>query len=432
MGILISGALALLPAEGGFDASIRDIYIDGTDIAGIDAAPEGFSADELIDGSGMLAMPGLVNAHTHTYMSTMRNVADDLPFDDWLMGRIEPIEARLEPEDAYWGSLASQAEMIRSGTTCFSDMHMHAGQTARAAVDSGMRAVISRGLVGDAYDESDRRLAEALSERREFAGCGRLSFLLGPHAPYSCGKGYLRMVSDVARQEGLGVHIHVAESRFEDDTIRGRHGCSPVEYVRDSGILELPSLGLPVVAAHCVRVDARDMGILAEAGASVASCPASNMKLGNGFAPVPEMLAAGINVCIGTDGAASNNAQSMFREMGLMALIHKGTHDTPQCVSAAEALAMATGGAARALGLPTGEIAVGRRADVVLIDLDSPQLTPLGDPVAAMAYSACGAEVDTVIIDGKVVMRRRELLTVDEERVRAEMRRICRRLADCI
>ena len=221
----------------------------------------------------------------------------------------------------------------------------------------------------------------------------------------------------------MGIHIHIAESQSETDNMWAEHHCTPVEYVRDAGIFEAPT-----IAAHCIRVSEPDRAILAEHGVSVVTNPASNMKLGNGFAPVPEMMAAGINVCLGTDGAASNNAQNMFRELGLLALIHKGTHDTPQCISADEALDMATVNAAKALCLPTGSIEVGKKADLVLLDLDAPSLTPLNNAVAALSYSANGSEVDTVIIDGKVVMRGRELITIDEERVRFEVARICQRL----
>ena len=423
MGVLIKDTLAVLPADAEHAVGRHDIYIEGSDIVGIDTAPEGFVSEETIDGTGYLTIPGLINAHTHTYMSMMRNVADDLTFPNWLFGRIMPIEDRLLPEDSFWGSMLSQIEMIRSGTTCFNDMQMHIKQTSGAVRESGMRAVISRGLQGDAYDEDDFRIAQALEERDAFADCDRLTFRLGPHAPYSCEPDYLRLVADIAKRNGLGIHIHIAESQDESDKMLRNHGCTPVEYVRDAGIFEVPT-----IAAHCIRVNESDRAILADNGVSVVTNPASNMKLGNGFAPVPELVEAGVNVCLGTDGAASNNAQNMFREMGLLALIHKGTHDTPQCLSADEVFDMATINGARALGLPCGEIAVGKKADLVLLDLNAPSLTPLNNAVAAIVYSANGSEVDTVIIDGKVIMRHRELLTIDEGRVHAEVGRICRRL----
>ncbi|MBR3225300.1 MAG: amidohydrolase [Atopobiaceae bacterium] len=423
MGLLIRNTLAVLPADNGHTVGRHDLYVEGCEIAGIDGAPKGFAADETIDGARMLTIPGLVNAHTHAYLSVLRNMGDELSFGDWLFGTVAPIERRLEPEDSYWASLLSLAEMIRSGTTCLNDMGMHPGQTPRAVLESGMRAVVCRALAGEAYDRGDARVAEALRERDEFVGCDRLSFILGPHAPYSCGPGYLRMVADLAREKGMGVHIHLAESQAESMRIWARHHCTPVEYVRDAGIFDVPT-----VAAHCTRVSASDRAILAEHGVSVVTNPASNMKLGNGFAPVPELMKEGVNLCLGTDGAASNNAQNMFREMGLLALVYKGSRELPGCVSADDALRMATRGGARALGLNCGSIEVGKKADLALLDLDAPSLTPLGDPVSALVYAANGSEVDTVIIDGRVVLRHRELTTIDEERVRFEVARICERL----
>ena len=423
MSLLIKNALTVLPDGDAHEAGRHDIYIDGSDIVGIDAAPEGFAADETIDATRLLAIPGLINGHTHSYMSLLRNVADDLSFFDWLRNRVEPIEDEYVHEDAYWCSLLSQSEMIRSGTTCFNDMQMFIHQTTRAVEESGMRAVICRGLVGDSYDRDDFRIAEALEERAAFSDCSRLSFTLGPHAPYSCGPEYLRLVVDIAHEQNMRIHTHISESKAEVDNFLDEHGCTPVEYMRDAGVFSVPTL-----AAHCVHTTASDHEILAENGVCVVTNPVSNMKLGNGFAPVPELIAAGVRVFVGSDSVASNNAQNMFREMAALALVHKGVHGDPECLTAEEVLTMATRNAAEALGLATGAIEVGRKADIALLDLDSPALTPLNNPVAGLIYAANGSEVDTVIIDGQVVMRGRELLTIDEERVRHEIERIGRRI----
>ena len=329
----------------------------------------------------------------------------------------------MQNEDAYWGSLLGQIEMIRSGTTTFNDMQMHIHQTTRAVKESGMRAVVCRGLVGDTADRNDVRLLQAFEDMEEGRDCSRLTFLLGPHAPYTCAPEYLRMVAETAKEKGLGIHIHLAESVSECENLKKEYGCTPIEYAERAGVFDVPA-----VAAHCVQVTEEDIAILKEHGVSVVTNPASNMKLGNGFAPVPEMLSAGINVCLGTDGAASNNAQNMFREMGLLALIHKGTHRTPECVSAQEVLRMATVNGAKALGLDTGSIEVGKKADLALLKLDETSLMPNNNLIAGLCYSANGAEVDTVLIDGKIVMRGRELTTIDEERVRYEVRAMCGRL----
>ena len=436
MGIIIRDALAVLPGEGGPRAGVHTIYIEGNRIAGIDKRPEQKTEssgggrmqaegaeDTVIDGKDRLVIPGLINAHTHTYMSMMRNCADDLPFMDWLFRRVTPIEDRLTGEDAYWGSLLSQIEMIRSGTTTFNDMQMHIHQTTKAVRESGMRAVICRGLLGDTGDRADQRLGEALEEMEDGKDCDRLSFLLGPHAPYTCGPEYLRMVADVAKEKGVGIHIHLSESVAEIENMRRDHGCTPIRYALEAGVFDVPA-----IAAHCVQLEEDDIRILAERGVSVVTNPASNMKLGNGFAPVPELLEAGVNVCLGTDGAASNNAQNMFREMALLALIYKGTHRTPQCVGAAEVFTAATRAGAKALNLDTGSIEVGKKADLAILRLDRPSMIPNNNVLAALCYSADGSETDTVIIDGKIVMQGRELKTIDEERVYAEIRRMCARL----
>ena len=423
MGIVIRDAYVVLPLDGKDQAGIHTLYVEDDAIAGIDQKPEGFSEDTVIDGKDRLVIPGLVNAHTHTYMSMMRNLADDLSFTDWLFNTVNPIEDRLSGEDAYWGSLLGQIEMIRSGTTTFNDQQMHIHQTTKAVMESGMRAVICRGLVGDGYDRSDRRLQEALEEMKDGERSSRLSFFIGPHAPYTCSLDYLRMCADVAEELGLGIHIHLAESRVELENMKKESGCSPIEYAQKAGVFRVRT-----IAAHCVQVSDSDIRILKENKVSVVTNPASNMKLGNGFAPVPELLSAGVNVCLGTDGAASNNAQNMIREMGLLALIHKGSHQSSQCVSAAETFRMATLNGAEALGLPTGSIEIGKKADLSILRLNTASMMPNSNPISALCYSADGSEVDTVIIDGKIVMRGRELLTIDEERVYYEIRSMLRRL----
>ena len=237
--------------------------------------------------------------------------------------------------------------------------------------------------------------------------------MLGPHAPYTCGPDYLRMVADTAKTMGIGIHIHLSESVTEIENMRKEHDCTPIEYAARAGVFEVPT-----IAAHCVQLEGEDISILARHHVSVVTNPASNMKLGNGFAPVQELLDAGVNVCLGTDGAASNNAQNMFREMSHLALIHKGWHRTPQCISAPQ----------KALRLNTGSIEVGKKADLAILRLDTASMMPNNNLLAALCYSADGSETDTVIIDGKIVMQNRELKTIDEEQVYAQIRRMCERL----
>ncbi|MEY8521905.1 amidohydrolase [bacterium 1XD8-76] len=415
MGIVLKNILALLP-EGDRDVIHEtDIYIEGSRIASIGKKPEGFSEDKVIDGKDRLAIPGLVNCHTHSYMSFMRNVADDLSFMDWLFGTIDPIEQKMTDEDTYWGACLAIIEMMKSGTTCFNDMQMNIHQTTRAVKESGMRAVISRGLVGSGSDEAGQmRLRQAYEERDAAADCDRLTFMLGPHAPYTCDDGFMRIVSEEAKKNNMRIHVHLSESESEIEQIREKYHCTPIEMAEKNGLFDVPA-----VAAHCVQITESDMDILKRKDVSVVTNPASNMKLGNGFAPVPEMLEKGINVCIGTDGAASNNSLNLFHEMSLLALIHKGVKRTPQCISAGETIRIATINGAKALGLEReiGSLEEGKKADIAILNLNKASLTPRNNLIAGLSYSANGSEVETVIIDGEITMEDRKILTMDEELV---------------
>ena len=431
MGIVLKNILALLPEgnAGGARDVLRetDIYIEGTRITAMGKKPEGFLEEKVIDGKDRLAIPGLVNCHTHSYMSFMRNVADDLSFMDWLFGSIDPIEQQMTDEDTYWGACLAIIEMMKSGTTCFNDMQMNIHQTTRAVKESGMRAVISRGLIGSGNDEAGQmRLRQAYEERDAAADCERLSFMLAPHAPYTCDEGFMRIVSEEAKKNHMGIHVHLSESESEIEQIKEKYGCSPIEMADRNGLFDVPA-----IAAHCVQITKSDMEILKAKNVSVVTNPASNMKLGNGFAPVPEMLDMGINVCIGTDGAASNNSLNLFHEMSLLALIHKGVKRTPQCISAKDNIRIATINGAKALGLEKeiGSLEVGKKADIAILNLNSPSLTPRNNLIAGLSYSANGSEVETVIIDGKITMENRKILTMDEDLVYKKINEIIVRVS---
>lgn len=426
MGILLKNILAAVP-EGNTDViKETNIYIEGSRIVAIGTQPEGFQADKVIDGKDRLAIPGLINCHTHSYMSFMRNVADDLSFMDWLFGTIDPIEQQMTDEDTYWGACLAIIEMMKSGTTCFNDMQMNIHQTTRAVKESGMRAVISRGLVGSGNNEAGQmRLAQAYEERDAFRDCDRLSFMLGPHAPYTCDDGFMRIVSEEAKKNNMRIHVHLSESESEISQIQEKYGCTPIEMADKNGLFDVPA-----IAAHCVQITKSDIEILKKKRVSVVTNPASNMKLGNGFAPVPALLEAGVNVCLGTDGAASNNSLNMFHEMSLLALIHKGVRRTPQCISAKENFRIATINGAKALGLEkeTGSLEAGKKADIAILNLNTPSLTPRNNLLAGLSYSANGSEVETVIIDGKITMEDRKVLTLDEELVYRKVNEIITRM----
>ena len=421
MNIEIKDAYALIGGE----IARHSIFIEGDSIKALDVRPGGYRAEKVIDGTDRLVIPGLINAHTHSYMAPLRNIADDMPFMDWLLKGIDPVERRMTGEDAYWGAMLAIAEMIRCGTTSFNDMHMHIHHTAKAVKESGMRAVLSRGLVGEKFDINDRRIREALEELPDGEGTnGRLTFMLGPHAPYSAGIDFLSGVAGLAREKGLGIHIHLAESQTEIDNLKKEHGLSAIEYADKAGCFDVPC-----IAAHCVKISESDMALMAEKKVSAVTNPASNMKLGNGFAPVPEMREAGINVCLGTDGAASNNTLNMFHEISLLTLIHKGTHDTPVCIGAAEALDMATVNGAKALGFDkVGVIKEGYKADLAILDINTPSMIPRNNMLSSLVYSANGSEVDTTIVDGEILMEGRELKTIDMERILYEANHMMERL----
>lgn len=426
MGIVLKDILAILPGPERDEVRKTSIYIEKDRIVSVGEAPAGFAADRVIDGKDRLVIPGLINCHTHSYMAFMRNVADDLSFMDWLFGTIDPIEQQMTDEDTYWGACLAIIEMMKSGTTCFNDMQMNIHQTTRAVKESGMRAVISRGLVGSGNDEAGAlRLRQAYEERDAAKDCDRLSFMLGPHAPYTCDDGFMRIVSGEAKKNHMGIHVHLSESESEIRQIQEKYGCTPIEMAERNGLFDVPA-----IAAHCVQATDSDLDILKRKGVSVVTNPASNMKLGNGFAPVAKMLEKGINVCLGTDGAASNNSLNLFHELSLLTLIHKGVSKTPQCVSAREGFRIATINGARALGLEReiGSIEAGKKADLAILNLNTPSLTPRNNLIAGLSYSANGSEVETVIIDGKITMEERKILTMDEELVYKKINEIISRM----
>lgn len=422
MKILIRDVLALLPDGPGTVSVCTDNGI----ITAVGDVPAGFIPEKTVSGSGKLLIPGLINSHSHAYMTVFRNCADDLTFSDWLFGRISPMEDMLTGEDCYWSSKLACVEMLLTGTTAYYDMGMFMEEAAQAAVDTGIRAVLSRGLSGapDGVDGPNPRLDQARQLYNNWKQYDNLSFMIGPHAPYSCTEAYLRQSGEVARELGLPISIHLSESASEVESVREQYGCTPIELADHCGILTDKT-----VVAHCVYATDSDIALMAERGASVATNPISNMKLANGFAPVTKMLRAGVNVCLGTDGSSSNNALNMFRDLAALTLIHKGNEKDPLAVTAKEAFRMATINGARALCLPnTGEIAVGKAADLVLLDLDRPNMRPINDPVAALCYSATGYETDTVIVGGRIVVEKGAVCGVDIAEIYSHVEETCNRI----
>ena len=376
-------------------------------------APPNWRAEETIDAGGMVAMPGFVNCHTHAAMTLLRSYADDLPLMQWLEQRIWPLEEKLTGEDVYWGTMLCILELLKSGTTCFADMYFFMNDVARAVAKCGIRASLSRGMVG-VNPNAQTALVETEQFIEEWNGAanGRIKTMVGPHAPYTCPPDYLKKVLAIAEKYSAGVHIHLAETRVEFDDIKKQYQKTPTEYLNDCGVLDFS-----VLAAHCVHVTENDIKILKAKNVGVAHNPESNMKLASGIAPVAQMLAQGITVGIGTDGAASNNNLDMLEEMRSAALLQKVSTGDPTVIPSYQALEMATANGGRVLGLDIGMLHQGYKADIILIDFEKPHLYPKHDLIAHTVYAAQSSDVDTVIVDGAVLMRNRKLLTIDEREI---------------
>ncbi len=369
----------------------------------------------VLNGQDYLVFPGFVNCHTHAAMTMLRGYADDLPLMIWLEQKIWPREAFLEKGDIYWGSQLAVLEMLKSGTTTFADMYFYMEETAQVALEAGIRACLSRGMVGAGPNrETAVQESESLVQTWHGQGEGRISCMFGPHAPYTCPPEYLKRVIALADTYGVGLHIHLAETRQEVEDIRRQYGLRPIELMESIGLFD----GRHVLAAHCVHLAENEMAILARHQVGIAHNPESNMKLASGIAPVPQLLAHGAVVGLGTDGAASNNNLDMLEEMRSCALLHKVAQMDPTVMPAPLVLELATKRGAAALGLKdTGSLAPGQKADLVMLKLREPHLTPLHDPIANLIYAARSTDVQTVIVDGRIVMKDRHMLTMDEERI---------------
>ena len=403
----------------------QNISIEGKYIKEFPAAPKEEEYTEIIDGKGMMAMPGLVNTHTHVAMTLFRSYADDMELMDWLQNKIWPAEEHLDDDIVYWGSTLAFAEMIRGGTTAFCDMYMFMDSCAQAADKAGIRGNLARGLAGvspNAQSALEQNIE--LFHKWNGAGDGRFKVMLGPHAPYTCPSAYIVQVRDAAMKHGIPIHIHLSETKGEVETCLEKHGKTPIALMNDLGLFDLPTL-----AAHCVHVTDDDIAIMKEKHVCVAHNPGSNLKLASGIAPVTKMRKAGVTVGLGTDGASSNNKLDMFAEMRLAALIHKANEYDPFAITAAEAMEMGTVEGAKCLGYDNlGKLEEGALADIILVDRSGFHWQPRFDSVSLAVYAGNSMDVDTVLINGKTVMRHKELLTIDVEKMQAEVARVTEKL----
>ncbi|MDZ4165720.1 MAG: amidohydrolase [Smithellaceae bacterium] len=426
---IISGGTILLLDEK--DSIVKDgaIAVKGGMIAAVGSRAEiegKYQAPEIIPAQGSLVMPGLINGHTHAAMTCFRGIADDLPLLQWLNDFIFPAEAKnLGPELVYWGTMLACAEMIRSGTTTFTDMYLFEDEAAQAAKEAGMRCLLGEGLF-DFPSPNAKTPAEGLqyTERmlKKWSADPLVNIFVVPHSLYTCSPPLLRSASQLAREYGVPLATHLLENQEERAIIRNKHGQDAIPLLRELGLLESR-----FIAFHGVLLDDADIRVFSEHDARVIHHPESNMKLACGIAPIPELLKAGIPVGLGTDGCASNNNLDLFGEMDMAAKLHKVARLDPTVMDSRTVLRMATCEGARALGFDdTGVIAPGMRADIILIGLNKPHLTPLYNEYSHLVYTVGGADVDTVMVEGKLLMKDRVLLTINENEVMARVNEFAR------
>lgn len=405
-----------------------DVAIDGTTIEKVGEVGAEWAADRIIDCTDKLVLPGFVNTHTHAAMTLFRSYADDMALMDWLETKIWPAEANLTGEDVYWGTLLAIAEMLKGGTTAFADMYFFMDDVARAVAGSGIRAALARGMAGVA-PTAQQALTESEAFYRDWHGGadGRITVMLGPHAPYTCPPDYIKKVTALAAKLGAEIHIHLCETKGEVEGCLKDHGKSPIALMDSLGLFDFG-----VLAAHCVHLSEEDIAIMQAKKVRVAHNPGSNMKLASGIAPVPALVAAGVRVGLGTDGTASNNNLDMVEELRLAAFLHKVSSLDPLAVPAAQAVDMATaqGAAVLGLGSVTGRLAAGYKADITVFDMSATHWYPRHDRLSLLAYAASAADVHTVLVDGKVLLDARRLTTIDEERLKHEANARGLRLVD--
>jgi 5-methylthioadenosine/S-adenosylhomocysteine deaminase len=387
-----------------------------------------FAAARVLDYPQGLILPGLINAHTHAAMALFRGLADDLPLEEWLNSHIFPAEKHLDYQFVYWGTKLAVAEMLLSGTTTFCDMYLFTDAVAQAVVDTGIRAVVGEVLYdfpSPNYGKPDNGLRFTEDLCRTYQGHPRVRVAVEPHAVYTCSPDSLEKSKALADAHNTRWIIHLSETAREVADCLEHYGDTPVGHLHRLGLLTANT-----VADHAVALTDRDMELLAASGAGVAHCPESNMKLASGMAPVADLLSLGVPVGLGTDGCASNNNLDMLGELDTAAKLAKLRGLDPTALPAREALALATRQGARVLGLEgeTGMLAPGLKADLVVIDLDQPHLTPVYDPYSHLVYAATGADVQTVIVEGRILVEDRQILAFDVAETLARARELGRKV----
>ena len=376
--------------------------------------------DKIIDAEDKVAIPGLINTHTHSSMTLLRGYADDLPLKEWLETKIWPFESRLRKDDFYWGTKLAILEMIKTGTTTFSDMYFSMDEIAKAVKETGIRAVLSEGLIEE--NDGEKGLQNSIRFAKEWnnKANGRIKTMLAPHSPYTCSREYLKRIVNKADEIGVPIHTHLAETENEVKITKEKYGKSPTKFLEDVNFFSVP-----ILAAHCIYLDESDMEILAENNVGVAHNPLSNMKLGSGIANITKLIDKGINIGLGTDGVASNNNLDLFEEAKIAAYLQKVDKKDPSLINTNDLLKMLTINGAKVLGIDNlGKLKEKYIADLVLLDINkSSYFYPHHNNLSNIFYSSNSNSVNTVIIDGKVVLEDGNLLTMEENKVFQEVER---------
>ena len=430
MKLLLKHGDILVPEGAGFRC-LEDAFlgVDGDTIDYIGTEEPRAAYDGEKDMRGRLLLPGLINCHGHSPMVLLRGVGSDLSLQEWLFGKIMPIEDKLTAEDIRTGNRLALLEMISTGTTSYSDMYFEPQTAVENALESGIKANISRPVQCFNRDETyaeNFRARESIQLFKDYhgAGDGRVRIDFSVHAEYTCFEHIVGPYSADCKALGGRMHIHLSETKKEHDECVEKYGKTPAKWFYDLGTFDCPT-----AAAHCVFVTEEDMALMLEKGVSPIHNPTSNMKLGSGYAPVQRMLDLGLNVTIGTDGAASNNNLNMMEELHLAAVLHNGYHRDPTILKPAQLLAMATRSGAKLQGREdTGELAVGKKADIIALDLTKPHMYPDLDPMALTVYSAQGSDVAMTMVDGKILYENGEFLTLDADKILYEAKAAVKRL----
>lgn len=399
-----------------------DILVEDNIIVKIEENIED-DCDKILDAKEMVVMPGFVNTHTHLAMSIFRGYKDDQKLMDWLENAIFPVEDKLRPEDIYWNSFLSCIELIKTGTTTCNDMYFGMDQTIKAVEESGLRGVVAWCITDTSIKDKIIRTRE-YHEKYNYEG-SKIKVYVSAHAPYSCGPETIQLCVDLAKELNTGIHIHLSETLQEDKIIRERYGKTGTEYLNDLHVFDVP-----VVLAHGIYISDNDLEILKGVRGGISHNPISNCKLSSGICDVTKLRKNGISVGLGTDGIGSTTTLDMFEEMKTAAYLQKINTMEPTSIKAYDILKMATIEGARVLGLENeiGTIEVGKKADMIFINTDKTHLYPENDLCTNLVYSANGADVDTVMIDGKIVMQNRKLLDINEKHVKKNVAKVVKRL----